>query len=233
MLHIKFQLTTSRPNKPVSNAARRRDHFRIRALLITTRSTRSTSSVPLPHGAVPFYGLNAVDLGRHRSAIEILTSKEEWEVARGLGRRPPRGGQGYRCHDWVMSNREEFLTWFRSVLWDAEVAIHNGDAGPRRAIWSCNDPVTVLGALKNASGQQELDELFAHLAESFSDCTSYEFDLLEAEVLGDAAYTVGFEHTSASVNGVPRTYTLRATQIYRREDDAWKVAHRHGSTPPE
>jgi len=45
--------------------------------------------------------------------------------------------------------------------------------------------------------------------------------------------TVGFEHTSASVNGVPRTYTLRPTQIYRREDDAWKVVHRHGSAPPE
>jgi ketosteroid isomerase-like protein len=150
-----------------------------------------------------------------------------------VGSPATRGGQGYRCHDWVMSNREEFLKWVRSVLWDAEVAIHNGDAGPRRAIWSRNDPVTVLGAWKNASGQQELDELFAHLAESFSDCTSYEFELLEAEVLGDAAYTVGFEHTSASVNGVPRTYTLRATQIYRREDDAWKVAHRHGSAPPE
>lgn len=35
-------------------------------------------------GAVPFYALNAVDLGRHRSAIEILPSKEEWEVAGGL-----------------------------------------------------------------------------------------------------------------------------------------------------
>ncbi len=132
-----------------------------------------------------------------------------------------------------MSNREEFLTWVRSVLRDAEIAIHNGDAGPRRAIWSRNDPVTVLGAWKNASGQQELDELFAHLAETFSDCTSYEFELLEAEVLGDTAYTAGFEHTSASVNGVPGTYTLRATQIYRREDGAWKVAHRHGSAPPE
>jgi ketosteroid isomerase-like protein len=132
-----------------------------------------------------------------------------------------------------MSDREEFLTWVRSVLWDAEVAIHNGDAGPRRAIWSRNDPVTVLGAWKNASGQGELDELFAQLASSFSDCTSFDFELLEAEVLGDTAYTVGFEHTSASVNGVPRTYTLRATQIYRREDGAWRVAHRHGSAPPE
>ena len=119
-----------------------------------------------------------------------------------------------------------------TVLRDAEVAVHNGDASPRRAIWSRNDPVTVLGAWRNASGQAELDELFAHLAGSFSECTSYEFELLEAEVLGDVAYTVGFEHTTASVNGVPSTYTLRATQIYRREDGAWKVAHRHGSASP-
>ena len=66
------------------------------------------------------------------------------------------------------------------------------------------------------SGPVELDEPFAQLAESFSDCTSYEFELLDAEVFVDAAYPVGFEHTSASVNGVPSTYTLRATQIYRR-----------------
>jgi len=132
-----------------------------------------------------------------------------------------------------MTERAEFVNWVQSVLTDAEIAVHNGDAGPRRAIWSRNDPVTVLGAWRNASGQQELDQLFAHLAESFSDCTSYEFELLEAEVRGDTAYTVGLEHTSASVNGVPRTYTLRATQIYRREDGEWKVAHRHGSAPPE
>lgn len=136
-------------------------------------------------------------------------------------------------HHEGMSEREEFITWVNTVLRDAEVAVHNGDAGPRRAIWSRNDPVTILGAWKNASGQAELDELFAHLAGSFSDCTSFELELLEAEVLGDVAYTAGFEHTSATVNGEPRTYTLRATQVYRREDGEWKVAHRHGSAPPE
>ncbi|MDQ3103936.1 MAG: nuclear transport factor 2 family protein [Actinomycetota bacterium] len=131
-----------------------------------------------------------------------------------------------------MNQREEFITWVHSVLRDAEVAVHSGDAGPRRAIWSRNNPVTVLGAWRNAVGQQELDELFTHLADSFSDCTSYELELVEAEVLGDVAYTVGFEHTTASVNGVPSSYTLRATQIYRREAGEWKVAHRHGSAPP-
>ena len=132
-----------------------------------------------------------------------------------------------------MSEREEFITWVDTVLKDAELAIHNGDAGPRRAIWSRNDPVTILGAWKNANGQAELDELFAHLAASFSDCTSYEFELVAAEVMEDVAYTAGFERSSLMVNGEPRTYTLRATQIYRREDGEWKVAHRHGSAPPE
>ena len=138
-----------------------------------------------------------------------------------------------KCDHVVVSEREEFIDWVQSVLVDAEIAIHNGNSQPRRAIWSRNDPVTVLGAWKNAAGQRELDELFDHLADSFSDCTSYAFELIEAEVLGDSAYTVGFEHTSASVDGVPRTYTLRATQIYRRENGEWKVAHRHGSAPPE
>ena len=132
-----------------------------------------------------------------------------------------------------MIERQEFVTWVQSVLRDAEIAVHNGDPWPRRAIWSRNDPVTVLGARTNATGQQELDQLFANLAETFSDCTSYDFEMLEAEVLGDTAYTVGFEHISTSVDGTPRTYTLRATQIYRREDEEWKVAHRHGSAPPE
>jgi ketosteroid isomerase-like protein len=75
-------------------------------------------------------------------------------------------------------------------------------------------------------------EVAVQLARTFSDCTSYELELVEAEVFVDAAYTVGFEHTSASVNGVPSSYTLRATQVYRREDGEWKVAHRHGSAPP-
>lgn len=35
-------------------------------------------------GGIPFYALNAIDLGRRKVGIEILDSKEEWEVAQGL-----------------------------------------------------------------------------------------------------------------------------------------------------
>ncbi|WP_258802321.1 nuclear transport factor 2 family protein [Pseudarthrobacter sp. NS4] len=129
-----------------------------------------------------------------------------------------------------MADRDDFLAWVRTSLYEAELAIHNGDAGPRRAVWSRSEPVGVLGAWRNAFGQQELDKLFTGLAKQFSNCTSYEFELLAYDVEGDMAYTAGLEHTSASVDGEPRSYVLRVTQIYRREDGEWRVAHRHGDT---
>ena len=129
-----------------------------------------------------------------------------------------------------MSDREDFLTWVETALYDAELALHNGNAAPRRALWSRNEPVSVLGAWRNARGQHELDELFSALGRSFSNCLSYRFELQAYDVVGDMAYTAGLEHTSASIDGRPHSYTLRATQVYRREGGEWKVAHRHGDT---
>jgi ketosteroid isomerase-like protein len=129
-----------------------------------------------------------------------------------------------------MDERDEFVTWVRNDLYQAELALHNGYAAPRRALWSRNEPVSVLGAWRNAFGQQEIDVLFTALGESFSDCTSYDFELQSFDVVGDMAYTAGLEHSSVSVDGEPRSYTLRVTQVYRREDGNWRVVHRHGDT---
>ena len=49
-------------------------------------------------------------------------------------------------HADATAGREEFLVWIKTTLYDAELALHNGDAGPRRAIWSRTEPVSVLGA---------------------------------------------------------------------------------------
>jgi len=132
-----------------------------------------------------------------------------------------------------MTDREDFLAWVKSTLHEAEFALHNGDAAPRRALWSRNEPVSILGAARNAYGQREVDEAFAWLERSFSDCRSYMFEVQAYDVVGDMAYTAGLEHTSTSMNGEPRSYTLRATQVYRREGGEWKVAHRHADTVPE
>jgi ketosteroid isomerase-like protein len=129
-----------------------------------------------------------------------------------------------------VTDREEFIAWTQSRLRDAETALHNGDAEPRLALWSGREPVSVLGAWRSAIGQEEVRELFDSIAGTFSDCTSYVYDIVAAEVIGDMAFTAGYERTEASVDGEPRRYVLRVTQIYRREDGEWRVAHRHGDT---
>jgi ketosteroid isomerase-like protein len=85
----------------------------------------------------------------------------------------------------------------------------------------------------SAVGCARLDDALQILERSFSDCTSYTFELQAYDVVGDMAYTAGLEHTSTSMDSQPRSYTLRATQVYRREGGEWKVAHRHADTVTE
>jgi Ketosteroid isomerase homolog len=116
--------------------------------------------------------------------------------------------------------------WPRVI--ETETALHNGDNRQRIAMWSRTEPLTLFGAYLTAQGWPEIHGVFEKLGEMFSHCESYENEVLAARVSGDLAYTVALEHTTASVNGVPRSYTLRATTIFCREEGEWKVVHRHG-----
>ncbi len=128
-----------------------------------------------------------------------------------------------------MSELDDFLTTTLARQIKAEEALHNGDPTLRMQMWSRQDPVTLLGAVKTNSGWDEVSRVFRWLGAHFSDCTSYRFELVAAGVNGDLAYTVGFEHTSASWDGVPmEPYILRVTHVYRRENGEWKIVHRHG-----
>jgi ketosteroid isomerase-like protein len=78
-------------------------------------------------------------------------------------------------------------------------------------------------------GSDKVSGVFRSIASRWSDCTDQRVEILAAGVSGDLAYTVELEHTSVSVDGAPvQPYTLRVTQVYRREDGEWKVVHRHG-----
>jgi hypothetical protein len=70
------------------------------------------------------------------------------------------------------------------------------------------------------------------LATRFSNLTDYRFELVAAGASGDLAYTLGYEHISFSMDGVPvAPWTLRVTHLYRREDGEWKIVHRHADAP--
>ena len=76
--------------------------------------------------------------------------------------------------------------------------------------------LTVFGAkVPLRSGWNEVSETLRWLAARWSDCTDYRFDLVAADVSGDLAYLIGFEHVANSVVGVPvEPYTLRVTHIF-------------------
>ena len=84
----------------------------------------------------------------------------------------------------------------------------------------------------SGSGWADLEPMFRKVAWCFSDSEEYEFEVIAAGASGDLAYTVGYEHNRVKVDGQPRTYTLRVTHVYRREDGQWRIVHRHGDVPP-
>ena len=127
-----------------------------------------------------------------------------------------------------MGETEDFLAATMPRQLAAERAMHSGDAAPRLAMWSSRDPVTLFGAERSGSGWDAVSGTSLWIASRMSDCTAYDIELVAAGASGDLAYTVAYEHTSASLDGAAVSYTLRVTHVYRREDGEWKVVHRHG-----
>jgi ketosteroid isomerase-like protein len=127
-----------------------------------------------------------------------------------------------------VSEVDDFLADVLPTLREAEVALHSGDPGGRNALWSHVDPVTLFGAEVNRSGWSELAPTFDWLAGRFSGCTSLEYEIVAAGASGDLAYLATIERITATANGEPTSYALRATWVFRREAGEWKVVHRHG-----
>jgi hypothetical protein len=94
----------------------------------------------------------------------------------------------------TMGEVDGFLSAVLPRQRQAEIALHNGDAGPRKNLWSHTDPVTVLGAAKTVSGWADVEGLFDWLASNFSDCSSHELDVTASGASGDMGHIVGFEH---------------------------------------
>jgi ketosteroid isomerase-like protein len=132
----------------------------------------------------------------------------------------------------MKSEVEEFLAEMLPKQRAAEKALHDGNIEPRLALWSRMDPVTLYGARLAGSGWAALEPLFREVASWFRDSVAYDFELIAAGASGDLAYTVGYERNQVTVEGEPRTYTLRVTHVYRREAGQWRIVHRHADVPP-
>jgi len=132
-----------------------------------------------------------------------------------------------------MDGSQEFAAQVVPLL-EAELnAAHDGDIGPRLALWTRNDPVTLFGAWLSGRGWAEVAAVFDHLARTFRGKGGLELEVLAADCSGDLGYVVALEkNTGVVTDASTRDYTLRVTTVFRREDGAWKVVHRHGDELP-
>jgi ketosteroid isomerase-like protein len=110
-----------------------------------------------------------------------------------------------------------------------------GHPEPFLALWSHADDVSIMAAI---GGYQRGFESVSALLTSAS--KTQHFDTWSAEnivtAVGDElGLSVELEHYARQGDGHVEKMTLRATQVYRREEGVWKVIHRHGDvlTPVE
>jgi len=110
-----------------------------------------------------------------------------------------------------------------------------GHPEPFLELWSHADDVTIMAAI---GGYQVGFDAVRELLTAAS--KTQHFDGWRAENVAtvldeNLAFTVELEHYARTGDREGEGMTLRATQIYRREDGQWRVIHRHGDilTPIE
>ena len=105
-----------------------------------------------------------------------------------------------------------------------------GTPEPVKRLWSLRDDVSLTNPQGSAArGWEQVAEAMERAASTRRDGKFVGFETLAKGVTAELAYVVELERLEAKVHGGEEgsPYTLRVTMIFRPEDGAWKVLHRH------
>jgi ketosteroid isomerase-like protein len=106
----------------------------------------------------------------------------------------------------------------------------SGNPRPYLELWSDADDVSLMGGVGGHQvGLEQVTQLLTAAAKTLNYETWDAENLVTGfgETLG---FTVELERLTRHVDGELEEMSLRATTIYRLEDGAWKVIHRHGDS---
>ena len=112
----------------------------------------------------------------------------------------------------------------------AQEAFCRGDADPVKEFFSRREDVSLgnpLGPVRR--GRAEVEAAADQAAASFRDGGEVRYEEVSRYVTPELAYVVHVERVEAKVGGREELspVALRVTMIFRREDDTWKIVHRH------
>jgi ketosteroid isomerase-like protein len=109
-------------------------------------------------------------------------------------------------------------------------AFMRGDPAPLQALYSQRDDVTLANPFGPAqSGWPQVRETMARAAEHYRDGRALGFEQIAMYVTPDLACIHELERFEAKVGGGDEltSFSLRCTTVFRREEDGWKIVHRH------
>lgn len=105
-----------------------------------------------------------------------------------------------------------------------------GNPAPMQQRFSHRDDVSIANPYgPPVRGWEHVAAVMEHAASLRRDGEIMGFETVAQYVTPDLAYIVQIERVKAKIGGREDVtpYALRATMIYRREDGAWKLVHRH------
>jgi len=129
---------------------------------------------------------------------------------------------------------------FITTLETAEEEFVQGQPAAFQALWSHADDVTLCGGFGGVErGWQNVTARLSWVSAKYSNGTRTREEISRM-VGAEFAYLVQTEiiHSQLGSQSEPSTQELRATMVFRREVDGWRIVHRHAdlqtrSQPPD
>ena len=105
-----------------------------------------------------------------------------------------------------------------------------GDAELKKRMFSTREDVTLANAVRPAvRGREAVEAVLDGVAAAFRDGEPHSFERVTDYIAGDLAYVHEVESGRTKYGGSDKLsgFSLRVTQIWRREEDGWRIALRH------
>lgn len=128
-----------------------------------------------------------------------------------------------------MANDPHEFERFMKERESAASAYVRGDAASLGRIVARASPATFFGPKGGyVQGPTQVYESYERDAKHFASGDS-RFEILHMAASDDVAYWTGFQRANVQLASNAETvqFDLRVTEVFRREDDEWKLVHRH------
>ncbi|GAA1277386.1 YybH family protein [Arthrobacter pascens] len=128
---------------------------------------------------------------------------------------------------------------FEGALTDLRQALDQilrGNADGYKKLYSRRDEITLSNPFGSiVRGWDDVEETLDRAASYYRDGEATNIDTVSQLVGTDVAYCVLVERGRAKVGGSSEIsdFAIRVTNVFAREDDGWKLVHRHADTRVE